>query len=195
MMVTGPPRRRRRLPTWVLWVALITIVIFVTGYTILEPYTGFGGHEFWDWLELVGISTAIGFVGWIVARRQRERDEAVAREQAQDEALRAYLDQMSNLMIDQKLGKNEEDSKEDSVRKVAQARTIAVLLGLDSEHKRRPLKLVYELGLINRNGNGTESIIELKNAGLDRANLSELTLRDANLRCADLRATDLTAPT
>lgn len=191
-MVAGSPRRRRRVPTRVLWIVLVSIIaLFWAGYTVLEPYTGFGGHSFWDWLELVGISTAIGFVGWIVARRQQERDEAVALEHAQDEALRAYLDQMSNLMIDQKLGRNEEDSVEESVRKVAQARTIAILLGLDSEHKRRPLKLVYELGLINRNGNGTESIIELRNAGLDRANLSELTLRDANLRCADLRATDL----
>ena len=191
-MVTGPPRRRRRVPTRVLWIVPIAIIVlFWAGYTVLEPFTGFGGHSFWDWLELVGISTAIGFVGWIVARRQQERDEAVALEHTQDEALRAYLDQMSNLMIDQKLGRNDENAVEESVRKVAQARTIAILLGLDSEHKRRPLKLVYELGLINRDGNGTESIIELKNAGLDGANLRELTLRDANLRCVDLRATDL----
>ena len=191
-MVTGPPRRRRRVPTRVLWIVPIAIIVlFWAGYTVLEPFTGFGGHSFWDWLKLVGISTAIGFVGWIVARRQQERDEAVALEHTQDEALRAYLDQMSNLMIDQKLGRNDENAVEESVRKVAQARTIAILLGLDSEHKRRPLKLVYELGLINRDGNGTESIIELKNAGLDGANLRELTLRDANLRCVDLRATDL----
>jgi uncharacterized protein YjbI with pentapeptide repeats len=190
-MLNRPPGRRRRVPTWVLWAVLIITVILLAGYTVLWPYFGFRGQKVWDWLELVGISTAIGFVGWIFARRQQERDEAVALEHAQDEALRAYLDQMSNLMIDQKLGKNQENAVEDSVRKVAQARTIAILLGLDAEHKRRPLKLVYELGLINRNSNGDKSIIELKNAGLDQANFSELTLRDANLRCVDLRATDL----
>src|SRR5918992_243477 len=190
-MLNRPPRRRRRVPTWVLWTVLMTTLILVAGYTVLWPYFGFRGQKVWDWLELVGISTAIGFVGWIFARRQQERDEAVALEHAQDEALRAYLDQMSNLMIDQKLGKNHENSIEDSVRKVAQARTIAILLGLDAEHKRRPLKLIYELELINRNRNGNKCIIELKNAGLDHANLSELTLRDANLRRVDLRATDL----
>lgn len=181
---------RRVIPTWVLWTVPI-IAVILAGYTILAPYTGFKGHPFWDWLQLIGISTAIGFAGWIVARRQQERDEAVALEHAQDEALRAYLDQMSNLMIDQELGNNREPSTEQSARKVAQARTIAILLALDADHKRRPLKLVYELGLINRDSNGHKSIIELRNAGLDHANLSELTLRDANLRGVDMRATDL----
>jgi uncharacterized protein YjbI with pentapeptide repeats len=188
-MLNRPPSRRI-VPTWALWAVPIIIVI-LAGYTILAPYTGFRGHQFWDWLQLVGISTAIGFVGWIVARRQQERDEAVALEHAQDEALRAYLDQMSNLMIDQKLGNNHELSIEDSVCKVAQARTIAILLALDAEHKRRPLKLIYELGLINRNSNGHKSIIELRNAGLDHANFRELTLRNANLRGVDLRGTNL----
>jgi uncharacterized protein YjbI with pentapeptide repeats len=76
---------------------------------------------------------------------------------------------------------------DDHLRKVAQARTIAILLGLDGEHKRRPLKLVYELGLINRGS----SVIHLNNAGLDHASLSELSLRRANLRRADLRSSDL----
>jgi uncharacterized protein YjbI with pentapeptide repeats len=188
-MLNRPPSRRI-VPTWALW-AVPVIIVILAGYTILAPYTGFRGHQFWDWLQLVGISTAIGFVGWIVARRQQERDEAVALEHAQDEALRAYLDQMSNLMIDQKLGNNHELSIEDSVCKVAQARTIAILLALDAEHKRRPLKLIYELGLINRNSNGHKSIIELRNAGLDHANFRELTLRNSNLRGVDLRATNL----
>jgi uncharacterized protein YjbI with pentapeptide repeats len=53
------------------------------------------------------------------------------------------------------------------------------------------LKLIYELGLINRNSNGHKSIIELRNAGLDHANFRELTLRNANLRGVDLRGTNL----
>src|SRR5215212_8698127 len=91
-----------------------------------------------------------------------------------------------------------EDQNEDSDRKeqdrllkVAQARTIAILLGLDSEHKRRPLKLVYELGLIKKDGTNNGALIELKNAGLDHAKLSELSLPTANLSRADLRVSDL----
>jgi uncharacterized protein YjbI with pentapeptide repeats len=177
---------RRVVPTWALWVALAVALVGIliwAGYTRWSDYTGFAEKTLWDWLGLVGISSAIALVGWIVTRKQRERDEAIALEQAQDSALAAYLDQMSNLIVDQKLL----EKRETSVCKIAQARTIAVLLGLDREHKRRPLKLVYELDLI---GNG-DNIIQLKNAGLDHANLSELTLSGAYLRCADLRATDL----
>jgi hypothetical protein len=160
---------RRAVPTWVLWASLLivmVVILLLAGYTIWRPYSGFAGKTAWHWLNLVGISSAIALVGWIVTRKQRERDEAVALEQAQDGALRAYLDQMSNLMIDQKLvqqrdGANGdagpkmleraragvatllgraqvEEPENSSVRGVARARTIAILLGLDGEHKRRP---------------------------------------------------------
>jgi len=253
------------VPTWALWVALviaITGLVVWAGYFQWPTYSGFGGgivetktkttttgnttvevtrekqpaRKVWDWLGLVGIGSALTLGGWIVTRQQRERDEAVASEQAQNTALAAYLDQMSNLMVDQKLGSEHQDPTEqredstksrrvrrmlaqlrtipvrlglagdqnkeqddDSARKehqdrllrVAQARTIAVLLGLDGEHKRRPLKLVYELGLIKKNGKTNGSLLELRNVGLDHANLGELSLPEANLSCADLRVSDL----
>jgi hypothetical protein len=168
---------------------LLIFLFIVAGYTVLEPYTGFGKRELWDWLTLGVVSAAIFLVGLLFSRRQREQQEAVSREHEQDAALTAYLDQMSNLMIDQQLGRERiaKDALEDNVRKVAQARTIAVLLGLDKEHKRRPLKLVYELGLLKK----PHPVLELKNAGLDGANLSELTLRNACLNGADLRHADL----
>jgi uncharacterized protein YjbI with pentapeptide repeats len=94
-----------------------------------------------------------------------------------------------NLMVDQQLGKEakNKDFRQDQVRKVAQARTIAVLLGLDEDHKRRPLRLVYKLGLLDL----PDPVLDLENAGLDGANLRELTLHDACLNGADLRRADL----
>jgi len=99
----------RVVPTWALWVALVTVLIasvIIAGYTILDPenVSGFADKKIWDWLKLAGVSSAIALVGWIVTRTQREREVTIALEQAQDEALRAYLDQMSNLMVDHKLG-------------------------------------------------------------------------------------------
>jgi len=230
-------------------VLVVVGIVVWAGYVRWPTYSGFGGgivetktttttpgnktvevteqtqpaRKVWDWLALVGIGSALTLGGWIITRKQRERDEAVAIERAQDEALAAYLDQMSNLVVDHKLGYAHEDSAEgpvhkliawlqttpawpgpgenhnedsdrkeqDRLLKVAQARTIAILLGLDSEHKRRPLKLVYELGLIKKDGTNNGALIELKNAGLDHAKLSELSLPTANLSRADLRGADL----
>src|SRR5215218_10495096 len=227
-MASGPRVRKRVVtthrvvPTWMLWGALIALLIaagIVSGYTILDPkeVSGFQNKTIWAWLNLVGVSSAIIIVGWIVTRKQRERDEAIALEKAQDEALQAYLDQMSNLVVDHKLGQKlgdargkdsdgehkfkfevwtkeaklswglAEEESEDHIPEVAQARTTAVLLSLDARHKRRPLKLIHELGLIKREDN----VLDLTNAGLDHADLSELSLREAHLVGADLRVSDL----
>jgi len=167
----------------------MALLLLWAGYTVWLDYSGFEKKTTWEWLDLVGISSAIALVGWIFTRKQRERDVTLALEQAQNEGLRAYLDQMSDLMIDQQLGRarKDKDSLEDHVRKVAQARTLAILMGLDGRHKRRPLKLIYELELINKGDN----ILDLKNAGLDHADFSEFSLRRAHLRGADLRVSDL----
>jgi uncharacterized protein YjbI with pentapeptide repeats len=167
----------------------MALLLLWAGYTVWLDHSGFEEKTAWHWLELVGISSAIALVGWIFTRKQRERDVSLALEQAQNESLRAYLDQMSDLMIDQQLDRDrkDKDSLEDHVRKVAQARTIAIFMGLDGRHKRRPLKLIYELELIDKDNN----ILDLKNAGLDHADFSEFSLRKARLRGADLRVSDL----
>ena len=140
----------------------------------------------WDWVGLLGVGSAIGVVSYFFARHQRKRDEAIANERAQGEAFQAFLDQMSNLMVDKKL-KLPSQTNRDAIREVAQARIISILLALDPDHKRNPLRLVYELGLINKDA----TLINLTNASLDQANLSELALPDACLRHVNLRGADL----
>jgi uncharacterized protein YjbI with pentapeptide repeats/flagellar basal body-associated protein FliL len=184
------PNRASRKRSVIMFVMLgvsLLILFFVLGYTVLAPYTEFREQKVWDWLGLGIVSLAIALVGLLFTHRQREQQETATREHEQDAALAAYLDQMSDLMIDQQLGKDREDNLKEHVRKVAEARTIAVLLEVDSEHKRRPLKLVYELGLINT----PHPVLKLKNVGLDEADLRELTLRNACLNGADLRLANL----
>jgi hypothetical protein len=53
-----------------------------------------------------------------IERAQREREESAALQRAQDEALRAYLDQMSNLMVDREMRKKPDDP---DLRRSAQA--------------------------------------------------------------------------
>lgn len=140
----------------------------------------------WDWVGLLGVASVVPIVGYLFARHQRKRDEAVANERAQGEALQAFLDQMSNLMIDKKM-KIPNKPNQKAVCEVAQARTIAILLALDPDHKRSPLKLVYELGLITKD----EPVVALINANLDRANLREVALHGACLRHVNLRGAEL----
>jgi hypothetical protein len=78
---------------------------------------------------------------------QQERELAVASQRAQDEALQAYLDHMSQLLIEQPLRRA---SPGDNLSTVARARTLTVLPRLDSERKRSVLQFLYESGLIVR---------------------------------------------
>jgi len=93
---------------------------------------------------------------------------------------------MSDLMVNQRLDMSGE-YQQHSVRSIAQARTIVIVSGLDKGSKRDPLKLIYELGLINK-GN---PLLSLKKADFVEADLSEITLHEVSLREADLRLTNL----
>ena len=183
-------------------VVTLGILIFI-GYQF--PWTGFGEtptrpkveppKTLWEWLNLFIVPAMLAVGVFLLNQRQKqheerieqaqkEREEEAAIQRAQDEALRAYLDQMSNLIVDREMRKKPDDP---DLRRLAQARTLAILLGLDKDRKRRPLKLIYELSLIMKE----EPILNLKNAGLDTADLSEITLHDACLREADLRLANL----
>ena len=195
-------------------VVTLGILIYV-GYGL--QWTGFGptrtnenvqpSKTLWEWLGLLVVPMILAAGGFLInrmqkqhedqiqqqrkdhedqiERAQREREEAVTIQRAQDEALRDYLDQMSDLMVDREM-RNKPEAPD--LRRLAQARTLAILLGLDRDRKRLPLKLIYELSLIMKE----EPILNLKNAGLDTADLSEITLHDACLREADLRLANLT---
>jgi uncharacterized protein YjbI with pentapeptide repeats len=145
---------------------------------------GTGDVTFWEWMGVLIIPVALLAVGLWLDNAQARRAETASNQRAQDEALQAYLSEMSNLVVQHGLRTKSKDS---DVRKIAQARTIAVLLELDPGRKRRALKLVYELGLINKD----RPILDLHNAGLHEAALRELALPNACLKHVDLRAADL----
>jgi uncharacterized protein YjbI with pentapeptide repeats len=153
----------------------------------------------------------IAWGGFKFNQRQRERDEVLENKQAQDNAIQAYLDQMSDLLVDRHLRSLPKGS---DIHKLAEAKTVEILLGLDGERKRRPLKLIYGLGLIKNRSHSAErdgapldvenlnlnnpdtgerdgALLDLQNLSLDHADLTELSLRDACLRFADLRGADL----
>jgi uncharacterized protein YjbI with pentapeptide repeats len=161
-------------------------------------WTGFRGMTLRSWLELLVVPlmlVALGF--WFTtqqdARQQKienqraEAERELANQRAQDEALQAYLDQMSSLLLEKDL----RDSKKDSeVRTLARARTLTVLGRLDADRKTQVMQFLVEAELVqgvdDRDPIVALSGAELSGADLEGADLSGAYLIDANLDSAYL---------
>jgi len=173
---------RGQLPVFV---ALAAVYGLILVSSIIDDLMQEGSEiGFWDWVGVLIIPVALTAGSIWLNNTQVRREEALANERAQDEALQQYLDQMSDLLINQRLHKQRTKS---AVHLLAQARTTTVLLTLDEHRKRRPLKLVYRLDLINRDN----PFLDLNNAALENADLTEISLTDACLRGVDLRRANL----
>jgi hypothetical protein len=122
-----------------------------------------------------------------IENRRAEAERELAEQRAQDEALQAYLSQMSSLLLDKDLRTSEEDSE---VRTLARARTLTVLGRLDPSRKTAVTRFLSEAKLVQR-VEGRAPIISLSGANLDLADLSNAKL-SANLENANLWAADLT---
>src|SRR5215217_6057423 len=168
----------------------------------LWEWTDFGEKTLWDWLQLLSalaIPVVLAVAGFWFTAWQGERQQAiedqranverdVEDQRAQDTALQAYLDQMTELILE----KNLRDSKEESeVRTLARARTLTVLGRLGPDRKRSVLQFLYESTLVQQ-GN---PIVDLENADLSEANLRLDNLIDANLSDATLRGANLSDAT
>lgn len=150
-----------------------------------------------------------------LAADRREDDKNLAEDQQREAALQAYIDNMTELLLDKEhpLRKSKPD---DEVRVVARTRTLAALRKLDPVRKGMLLRFLSEGKLvilvkeehssIQDDKGDTQDIIrpaiiglanadlneaDLRWANLSRADLSEADLKNANLRWADLSEADL----
>src|SRR6266566_7879794 len=193
----------------VLFIAFLafTLAIHWLGW----DWTGFAGYSpptpqyqrgktLWDWLQLLFIPILLAIGGYWFNQIQKSRDESAAaqrdkteREIAADNqrevALQAYLDKMSELILEKKL---RDSAEEDEIRNIARVRTLTVLRRLDPIRKASVIQFLHESGLINKD----KRIINLRGADLSgailsRANLCEANLSTANLRGANLSRADL----
>jgi uncharacterized protein YjbI with pentapeptide repeats len=237
------------IPTWLVVTAgfALTVVAIVIVYGYLArpkpDWIGVTNKNVWDWLDLLVVPAALAIgVYWLntrqAARQQREEDRRQAREEAaqeaqvqhalevedqraQDEALQAYLDQMSGMLIP----KTDQPSlykarQGDSLSSIARARTLTVLTRLDGYRKARVVQFLHESGLIAKKRpivamrgadlsgaklrlaklSGADPLVDLIEAVLFGAalegsdmsvDLSRADLSGADLFEADLRGTDL----
>jgi type II secretory pathway pseudopilin PulG len=104
-----------------------------------------------NWLELLIVPMVLVGIGLLFEMRQADRQEATEKQQqelaeqrAQDEALQAYLNQMSQLMLERKLLETEPGTP---LYTLAQARTSTVILRLDAEHNASVIRFLSDSGL------------------------------------------------
>jgi hypothetical protein len=184
-------------------------------WTGLVKNPDYHNRTLWDWLNLLIIPAVLAAGGLWFNQRQQARAEMSETQRAQDEALQAYLDKMSDLLIDNDLHKKEGDY--DETRVTARAHTLAVLERLDAKRKRTVLLFLREARLINRykycprgqeqevtyyphyvglggadlSGAYLEDARLISTSGHEPVSLKEANLKDAVLHCADLRGADL----
>jgi uncharacterized protein YjbI with pentapeptide repeats len=166
----------------------------------------------WEWLQLLIVPIVLSLITvaftWQQDARQQEAEERraevdrqIEEHRADDDALQAYLNQMSTLMLEKDLRSSTEDNAtEDSkeARTLARARTLTALARLDSERKAEVMQFLSEAGLVEGSGNpvlgltdADHPIVELTDADLSGVTLRHTSLDWAVLNMADLSEADL----
>ncbi len=202
------------------FLAVVIILVIFGGYKFNWDWTGFNGNNnsgktLWDWLQLLIIPAVLAVAGYVInltisrgeqeATKQREKTEhEIAEDNQREAALQAYIDKMSELLLEKKLRESADD---DEVRKIARVRTLTVLPRLDANRKASVLLFLYESSLIDKDkciidlSGANLSLADLSGSDISGANLSETnligavlsgaTLIGANLRRADLSKAEL----
>jgi hypothetical protein len=170
----------------VLWIVGVVVAVSA-GLFIINRF--FIHRPLWDWLKLLIVPAVLTAGGVWFNRQQRKREMEIAEQRAQDEALQAYLDKMTELLVVHGLGKPQGDP----VGTVAWARTKTVLRRLDGDRKGAVLRFLNEAELI-RSGRPvirTLSGAHLVGANLERSYLQDVALNGVDLSGAVLREADL----
>lgn len=186
-----PIVRRVPTPAWILGGLVLLLALIVVGYRY---------HiTLWDWLKLLIVPAVLAGGGIWFNKQQRDRELEIADQRTQDEALQAYLDQMSHLLTDKELRRTTDWL--DEARITARARSLAALGRMDGEHRKSVLQFLYEAQLINRRESavvegvtyelGPARIVGLSGADLRSADLRYIYLSDAALNGALLDNADL----
>jgi Pentapeptide repeats (8 copies) len=152
------------------WGALIAAGIFL----LVALFVYFvAKRTLWELAALLIVPLALVGVGLWFTMQQDARQQAIENQRVQAAALQAYLDQMSQLLLEENL-LNAEDG--DEVLTLARARTLTTLEGLDSpRHKGAVIRFLSEAGLIN------DSVVTIPEGGVPPISLSGVNLQEADL--------------
>ena len=178
-------QKHRVLAPVILAVLIAGIAFAIAVWRFSWDWTGFGGYNpnthpktFRDWLQLLIIPSVLAGGALWFNRQQSKASEQENKDNQREEALQAYIESMSELLLEKKLRNSK---PEDEVRTIARVRTLAVLPRLDRVRKWSVLHFLRKAGLINKN---------LPIIDLDCADFSEADLRGINLHRSNLCAAD-----
>jgi len=180
--------------------------VILAGYSL--EWTGFGEYvpthrdaerrkTLWDWMQLLILPLFLAGGAFYLNRSEREiereatekraeLERGIAKDRQQEAALQAYLDKMSELLLENKL----RTTAEVEVRDVARTRTISVMRVLDTKRNGLVIQFLRESRLIT-NETSILKGASMEEMNLKGLNLSNINLSEANLEKADLSQTDL----
>jgi uncharacterized protein YjbI with pentapeptide repeats len=145
----------------------------------------------WDWMELFIIPAVLGLGALVFTNQQRVNDQKIEYNRNQEATLQNYMDEMTELLIDQDLQTVISDNGS-PVSNVAKVRTVTALRILDEERRNIILRFLYMSRL---SGNILEytnlSEVDLTGAVLIEFNLKFTNLCEANLHKAKLDSANL----
>src|SRR5260221_5154380 len=191
-----------------LWVTIGVLVLvgliglIFAGYWFNWDWTGFNEHigprvpqyqptkALWDWLQLLLIPLVLAVAALLFNRATTRTEQTIALDKQREDLLQAYLDRMSELLLEKKLA----TSPSEEASNVARVRTITILFQLDARRIGYVFAFLREAGLMSAYSDS--SIVSLSQANLNKidlsqANLSEANLSEANLSEANLSETNL----
>src|SRR5579859_5437122 len=184
---------------WVVAIVLALAIVFVliayAGYWFNWEWTGLGpetsepkqhAKTLWDWLGVFAIPIVVGLgAAWYTAQQGKVSNRENTDNQ-RETALQAYIDKMSELLLDKKLRESDRDSE---VRDIARIQMLTALKKLDGERKGSIIQFLDEARLINEQ----EPIVVLRRADLSGADLSGADLSGAYLGGAYLSVTNFSS--
>jgi hypothetical protein len=155
--------------------------------TVSQP-----GKLLWDWLQLLIVPLALALIALAfqlansrterqLAKQRYEQDQQIALDKQREDLLQAYLDRMSELLLNEQLRTSAVDAE---VRNVARVRTITLLFQLDARRIGYVFSFLRETGLMSTTSNG--SLVSLEHAGLRSMQWGRATLYQADLRLTNL---------
>jgi hypothetical protein len=163
---------------------LAILVSIIGGYLFEWRWTALSGRNLWDWIDLLIVPLGLALVALLFNSWRSTREQELEAEHQREQALRDYLDAMTELMLEHHLPRS---GSEEPVRTVARTRTLALLRRLDGERKGLVLQFLHDSNLVGRNS----GVVQLRRADLRGADLSHADLSHADLSGATLSGATL----